>query len=223
MRLLTIRKPTATQLRVVHRLLEGPLRPWQRRRAETLLLFAAGHSATDIAQFLEVHVNTTCADLHAFQQHGVQSLRQGRRVGARPRLTPAHYRTIWRLADQAPTDFGLPGGRWTLATLRAYLLQQRRVPAISREHLRRVLKKGGSSCAGSGGSSSATIRSGRPSSVAFVPSGGSARAAASSSSSMSSPSRSRRMGGGATRGSDAWCWPVTRRPEGAFTCSPFMR
>src|SRR5262249_48907568 len=160
-----IRKPTASQLRVVHRLLQEPLRPWQRRLAETLLLFAAGHRATDIARLLEVHVNTTYADLHAFAQVGVTSLRQEHRVGARPRLTHAQMRTIWRLADQAPTDVGLPEGRWTLATLRAYLLRQRLVAAISREHLRRVLKKGASTCAGSGVSSSATTRSGQPSSA----------------------------------------------------------
>ncbi|MGA9923653.1 MAG: hypothetical protein WBQ29_09635, partial [Isosphaeraceae bacterium] len=42
---------------------------------------------------------------------------------------------------QAPTTLGLPLGRWSLAKLRAYLIRQRIVPTISREHLRRVLKK----------------------------------------------------------------------------------
>ena len=223
MRPLKIRKPNASQLRVVHQFLQESLPSWRRRRAETLLLFAAGHSATDIARLLEVHVNTTYADLHAFQQLGVASLRQERRVGARPRLTRVQLHTIWRLADQAPSDFGLPGGRWTLTTLRAYLLRQRLVSAISREHLRRVLKKGASTCAGSGGSSSATTPSARPSAAASVSSGGIARVAGSSFSSMSSPSRSRPMADDATRGSAAWYWPATRRPEGAFTCSRFMR
>jgi transposase len=223
MRPLKLRKPNASQLRVVHRLLQEPLRRWQRRRAETLLLFAAGHHATDIARLLEVHVNTTYADLHAFARAGVTSLRQERRVGAPPRLTLAHRRTIWRLADRAPTDFGLPGGRWTLTTLRTYLLRQRLVPAISREHLRRVLKKGASTCAGSGVSCSGTTPSGRPSAAASASSGGTAHAAGSSSSSMSSRSRSKRMGDDATRGSAAWCWPETKRPGDAFTCSPFMK
>jgi transposase len=189
MRPLRIRKPTASQLRAVHRLLQEPLRPWQRRRAETVLLFAAGHHATDIARLLEVHVNTTYADLHAFQCVGVPALRQERRVGARPRLTPAHRATIWRLAEQAPTALGLPWGRWTLSTLRTYLLHQRLIPTISREHLRRVLKKGGSGCGASGANWSAMTRSGPPSCGASAPSGGTARATASWLSSMSSPSR----------------------------------
>jgi hypothetical protein len=38
---------------------------------------------------------------------------------------------------------GLPYGRWSLAKLRAYLIQPRLLKTISREHLRRVRKKGG--------------------------------------------------------------------------------
>ncbi len=217
---LTIRKPTASQLRAVHRLLQEPLRPWQRRRAETVLLSAAGHHATDIARLLEVHVNTTYADWHAFQRQGVSALRQQRRVGARPRLTGAHRAAIWRRADQAPADLGLPWGRWALSTSRAYLLHQRLVPAISREHLRRVLNKGGSSCGASGASGSATTRSGQPSGGASASSGGTAPAPPSWLSSMSSPSRERRTGAGGTRGNAAWSWPGIRRPKDASTCSP---
>ncbi len=47
------------------------------------------------------------------------------------------------LADPSPTAVGLPYGRWSLAKLRAYLLKQRILKAISREHLRRVLEKRG--------------------------------------------------------------------------------
>jgi hypothetical protein len=54
----------------------------------------------------------------------------------------------------------LPFARWSLAKLRAYLIRHRVVQAISREHLRRVLKKGGSGCGGFVASSSATIPAG---------------------------------------------------------------
>jgi transposase len=145
---LTVRPPTAGQLRRIHRCLEGPLRPWQRRRAEALLLLAAGHTAAFIAGLLDVHVKTTYADLHAFGRHGLRCLQPTRRVGAPPRLTPAQLKAIWRLAEQSPLARGLPFARWSLAKLRAYLIRERLVKAISREHLRRVLKKGGSICAG---------------------------------------------------------------------------
>ena len=96
-----------------------------------------------MAQLLQVHVNTVYADLRDFAQHGLSFLHRPRRVGAPPRLSQGQIDTIWRLASQPPTTLGLPFGRWTVAKLRDYLIRQRIVKAISREHLRRVLKKGG--------------------------------------------------------------------------------
>lgn len=150
-----VRKPTATELRRVHLRLEKPLLPWQRRRAEVILLHAADQSATRIAQLLQVHPNTVYADLHAFAQRRLSCLNGPRTVGAPPRLSREQVETIWHLAEKPPTAVGLPYGRWSLAKLRAYLIRQRLVKAISREHLRRVLKKGDTDCATSGARSSA--------------------------------------------------------------------
>jgi transposase len=146
---LTVRPPTAQQLHCIHRCLETPLQPWQRRRAEALLLLAAGHSATFIAQLLDAHVNTIYADLQAFARHGLRCLQPTRHPGAPARLTTAQLKVIWRLAERSPLLLGLPFARWSLAKLRAYLIRKRLVQAISREHLRRVLKKGGSFCGAS--------------------------------------------------------------------------
>ena len=140
---LNVRKPNANELRRVHRWLEGPLQPWQRRRAEVLLLHAAGVPASAMAQLLQAHVNTIYADLRDFAQHGLSCLRRRPRVGAPPRLSQGQIDTVWRLASQPPTTLGLAFGRWTLAKFREYLIRQRIVTEISREHLRRVLKKGG--------------------------------------------------------------------------------
>lgn len=154
---LIVRKPTAEELDQLHHWLEQPLKSWQRRRAEVLLLYAADGSASAIAQFLHVHRNTVYADLHAFARHGLSALSRQRKLGAPPRLSKKQIAAIWRLADRAPTTLGLPFGRWSLAKLRAYLIRERIVPAISREHLRRVLKRGGTGCAASSASSSAPI------------------------------------------------------------------
>jgi transposase len=140
---LTVRPPTAQQLGRIHRCLETPLLPWQRRRAEALLLLAAGHTAAFIARLLQAHVNTVYSDLRAFAHHGLRCLQPTRR-GAPSRLTTAQLKAIWRLAERSPLALGLPFARWSLAKLRAYLIRKRLVKAISREHLRRVLKKGGS-------------------------------------------------------------------------------
>ena len=198
-RSLTVRPPTTQQLRRLHGYLETPLQPWQRRRAEALLLFAAGHTATFIAQLLEVHVNTIYADLSAFARQGLRCLQSVRRQGALPRLTSAQFKAIWRLAEQSPLRFGLPFGRWSLSKLRAYLIQQRLVKVISREHLRRVLKKGGSRCVGFAENFSATIHSGPRSCVASRVFGSTANVGAFWRSSTFSRSRSRPMAGDATR------------------------
>ena len=157
---LNARRPSATELRRVHRWLERPLQSWQRRRAEASLLHAAGLPASAMSQLLQVHVNTIYADLRDFAQHGLSSLRRRRRVGAPPRLSQGQIDTIWRLASQPPTTLGLAFGRWTLAQLRDYLIRQRIVKAISREHLRRVLKKGGTPFVASSASSSIPIPTG---------------------------------------------------------------
>src|SRR3954451_23404989 len=44
-----------------------------------------------------------------------------------------------RIALARPRDLGEPGTRWSLVTLRRYLVRQRVVTTISKEHLRRIL------------------------------------------------------------------------------------
>lgn len=146
---LTIRSATAEELDQLHRLLKQPLQPWQRRRVEIVLLHTAGHTAVDIAALLGVHVNTVYSDLRLFHRRRLRSLLSRRRLGAPPRLTPQQRRTICRLAEQSPTELGLPYGRWSLAKFRDYLIGHGIIRSISREHLRRVLKKGGTRSAAS--------------------------------------------------------------------------
>lgn len=104
---------------------------------------------------------STYADLHAFASTGLACL-TGRPPRGRPgRLSAEQRAAIIALADREPTELGLPYGRWSLAKLRVYLLAHRVVRAISREHLRRVLEKGGSASAASSAGSGVSTRSGR--------------------------------------------------------------
>ena len=143
-RLLKVRKPHAREIRQLHAALEQELSARQRRRAEALLLYATGMEATRIADTLESHVNTIYSDLRAFEHAGVGCIHEHLHGGAPLRLSNAQRATILQLAESCPGEVGLPYGRWSLSKLREYLLEQRLVEAISREHLRRVLKKGGS-------------------------------------------------------------------------------
>jgi transposase len=148
-------------MRQLYARLEAHLNPWQRRRVEAIILYATGMIAVEIAHALEVHPNTIYADLHAFAQHGVRAIDQLGSPGAPVRLNEAQQIEILRLAAVPPYELGLPYGRWSVAKLRSYLLKQRIGKAISREHLRRVLKKGGSTSGGFGASSSVMIPAGR--------------------------------------------------------------
>ena len=65
------------------------------------------------------------------------------RGGPPVRITETQRVEIVRLAETSPAEMGLSYGRWSLSKLREYLFKRRVVKAISREHLRRVLRKGG--------------------------------------------------------------------------------
>lgn len=155
---LSVRRPRVVEVRRLHHFLEGELQGWQRRRAEAILLYAAGLDATEIAAFLEVHVHTVYSDLHAFHREGLMAVHRCRRQGASPQLTTAQRAEICRLAEVPPYELGQPYGRWSLAKLRDYLIKQRLVKRISREHLRRILEKRGFTSAASSPSCSVTTR-----------------------------------------------------------------
>ena len=103
---LNVRRPSPIELRQVHRWLEKTLQPWQRRRAEVLLLHAAGLPACAIAPLVQAHVNTVYADLRDFARHGLSSLSRPRTTGAPPSLSREQIATIWRLASQLAHDAG---------------------------------------------------------------------------------------------------------------------
>lgn len=142
-RSLKIRKPTPAEVRQLQTMLESESTPRQLRRAEALVLYAAGLEANEIARALDVHINTVYSDLRAFDLRGVACVRERMQGGAPARLSAAQRAAIVRMAETSPGDVDLPFGRWSLSKLREYLIRRRIVKAISREHLRRVLKKGG--------------------------------------------------------------------------------
>ena len=140
---LTVRKPSRTEIDYLNTVLEEELTARQRRRTEVLVLYAAGLEGVDIARALDIHMNTVYSDVRAFERYGVDCIHHRLRGGAPIRIAEAQRAEIVRLAEMAPGEVGLPYGRWSLSKLREYLLQHRIVPAISREYLRQVLKKGG--------------------------------------------------------------------------------
>jgi transposase len=150
-RLLMVRKPTAVEFRRLNELIEEAPTPRQRRRALALVLYYTGMTARDIAVALGVHPNTIYTDLQAFGQRGWASIQEAAPMGAPARLQEAQIQEVQRIAQTAPAELGEPYGRWSLTTLRTYLIRHHILRKISREHLRQLLKKGAST----GGTSNA--------------------------------------------------------------------
>ena len=144
-----IRKPTATEVKQLQQLIETSPDKRQRRRAEILLLYVTGLTATAIAQLLSLHLNTVSRVLQLFGRQGLAAVTRMSHGGAPRQISSHQAMRIRRLADQPPSKRGLPYGRWSLAKLRDYVLQHCIVDQISREHLRRLLKKGASASNGS--------------------------------------------------------------------------
>ncbi len=157
---LQIRVPNAAEMRQLHQVLEESTNDCRCRWVEAVLFYGAGLNDQSIAEALAVHINTIYTCLHRFAHQGLSFFQAVPRRGAPPRLTAAQRDEIARIAEQSPTEFGLPYGRWSLAKLQAYLVHQRCwLKAISREHLRRVLKKRIFACAVCSANSSVTTHS----------------------------------------------------------------
>jgi transposase len=214
-----IRKPNALEMRKAQQIVEACADSRLCRWAEALLFYGAGLNAQQIAAALAVHVNTIYAYLHGFAQAGLAFSDRIAHRGAPVRISTTQVDVIARIAEQSPTDFGLPYGRWSLAKLQDYLIHQRRVlKAISREHLRRLLKKRTFSCVGSSANSSATTRNALRFWRGFGPFGDGWRVKASCCFSTSSRLASKRMVDGAIARPNGSCSNAIKRRVASSTC-----
>lgn len=141
-RQLKVRLSNAAEMRQLRQILEESSNARLCRWAEALLFYGAGVEAQGIAEALAVHINTIYACLHRFAHMGLSLFQCVPPQGAPPRISATQIGEIARVAETSPTEFGLAYGRWSLAKLQEYLVHQRHLlKAISREHLRRLLKK----------------------------------------------------------------------------------
>lgn len=114
-----------------------------RQRAQIVLASDARSSAPEIARVLQTDENQVRRVIAEFNAEGMASLRP-RIGGGRPRkIDDAAREEIRSIALARPRDLGEPGPRWSLTTLRRYLIRRRVVTSISKEHLRRLLQSMG--------------------------------------------------------------------------------
>ena len=114
-----------------------------RQRAQVLLASDSAASAPQIAQVLQTDENQVRRVIAEFNADGMESLRPPTGGGRPRRIDDPAREQIRAVALARPCDLGEPGTRWSLATLRRYLVRSRVVKTISKEHLRRMLQSMG--------------------------------------------------------------------------------
>jgi transposase len=114
-----------------------------RQRAQIVLASDAKSTASEIARVLQTDENQVRRVVREFNADGMESLRPPTGDGRPRRIDDAAREEIRAIALARPRDLGEPGTRWSLATLRRYLVRQRVVGSVSKEHLRRVLQSMG--------------------------------------------------------------------------------
>jgi transposase len=113
------------------------------RRARTLLLAADGCTDDSISAALGVSVPTIQRTRRRCVEAGVEvALIEQNRPGAVPKLNPKAQTTVIALACTTPPE---GRARWTMQLLADRVVELRLAPDISRESIRRLLKKTGSS------------------------------------------------------------------------------
>jgi transposase len=114
-----------------------------RQRAQIVLASEARSTASEIARVLQTDENQVRRVIGEFNADGMESLRPRIGGGRPPRIDNAARERIRAIALARPQDLDEPGTRWSLTTLRRYVIRGGVVDAISKEHLRRVLQSMG--------------------------------------------------------------------------------
>jgi transposase len=114
-----------------------------RQRAQIVLASDARSTAPEIARVLQTDENQVRRVIAEFNADGMASLRPPMGGGRPKRIDDAAREKIRSIALARPCDLGEPGTRWSLATLRRYVVRLRVVDSISKEHLRRLLQSMG--------------------------------------------------------------------------------
>jgi transposase len=114
-----------------------------RQRAQIVLASDSKVAAAQIAQVLQTDENQVRRVIADFNADGMDSLRPPTGGGHPRRIDDNNREAIRAIVLARPCDLGEPGTRWSLTRLRCYLVRQRVLSSISKEHLRRMLNKMG--------------------------------------------------------------------------------
>ncbi|MEV4251229.1 IS630 family transposase [Streptosporangium canum] len=139
-----VRPLTMEEGRKLQRITRSAKDPVKLRRAIVVMMSGQGQSVPDITSLMQVSDDYVRDVIHAFNERGFDAL-DPKWSGGRPRAISSQVREhICLIAKTVPAEWGITGmSTWSLRTLAEHLITRGAVAAISREHLRRILRAGG--------------------------------------------------------------------------------
>lgn len=139
-----VRPLTMEEGRKLQRITRSAKDPVKLRRAIVVMMSGQGQSVPDITSLMQVGDDYVRDVIHAFNDRGFDAL-DPKWSGGRPRAISSQVREhICLIAKTVPAEWGITGmSTWSLRTLAEHLITRGVVAAISREHLRRILRAGG--------------------------------------------------------------------------------
>ncbi len=141
-RSLNFHKPTDTEFRALLALLETATDPQILKRAEVIIWLCVSGIATDVAQLLDLHRVTVLRYVRAFNRQRMRWIMHRPKRGPASRISKRIEHQIVSIAQHEPAHYGLHYGTWSLSRLQWFVTQKRQLLRhLSREHLRRLLKK----------------------------------------------------------------------------------
>jgi transposase len=141
-RSLHFHKPTTAESRQLLHWLETMTDPIVRQRIQVIVMLCILPIATEVAQLFNLHLNTVLYYVRCFNHRRLRWITARRKGGPSRQISRRIERRIAALAQQNPTTLGLIYGTWSLARLQWFITKKRKLlRRISREHLRRILKK----------------------------------------------------------------------------------
>jgi transposase len=117
----------------------------ERRRMEAARLLREGLSQSEVARRVEVHRQSVSRWARELEQSGVRGLRQAKRTGRPPKLSPSQLRDVERALKRGPEAFGFASGLWTASRVRD-LIEYRTGVRYHEDHVWRILRKLNWSC-----------------------------------------------------------------------------
>lgn len=108
-------------------------------RVAAVRLVRAGVPQKAVAEAFDVHFSTVSRWCRHAREGGLDALARRPVTGRPPKLAPRHLAELSRLLQAPPSEYGLPGRRWSLALV-TRLIEDRFDVHYHPSHVSRILR-----------------------------------------------------------------------------------